>query len=128
MQTLKHLNLHSHDLRVPVGSLSRFKLSLPQCNVPGALNCMSGRLSGFLACIDDICALAMKIISIDRMQRLIPVQTPSRKFRGSLRSLPRKLTKVTPSGVKVNLVEKRIFFISLISAQLIHFYGVALIL
>ena len=42
-----HLNLHSHDLRVPVGSLSRFKLSLPQCNVPGVLNCMSGRLSGF---------------------------------------------------------------------------------
>ena len=40
------LNLHSHDLRVPVGSLSRFKLSLPQCNVPGVLNCMSGRLSG----------------------------------------------------------------------------------
>ena len=28
------LNLHSHDLRVPVGSLSWFKLSLPQCNVP----------------------------------------------------------------------------------------------
>ena len=41
-----YLNLHSHDLRVPVGSLSRFKLSLPQCNVPGVLNCMSGRLSG----------------------------------------------------------------------------------
>ena len=40
------LNLHSHDLRVHVGSLSRFKLSLPQCNVPGVLNCMSGRLSG----------------------------------------------------------------------------------
>ena len=38
------LNLHSHDLRVPVGSLC-----LPQCNVglPGVLNCMSGRLSGF---------------------------------------------------------------------------------
>ena len=41
-----NLNLHSHDLRVPVGSLSRFKLSLPQCNVPGVLNCMPGRLSG----------------------------------------------------------------------------------
>ena len=39
------LNLHSHDLRVPVGSLSRFKLSLPQCNVPGVLNCMLGRLT-----------------------------------------------------------------------------------
>ena len=36
----------------------------------------------------------------------IPVQTPSRKFRGSLCSLPRKLSKVTPSGVKVNLAEK----------------------
>ena len=36
-----------YDLRVPVGSLSWFKLSLPQCNVPGVLNCMSGRLSGF---------------------------------------------------------------------------------
>ena len=41
------LNLHSNDLRVPVGSPSLFKLSLPQCNVPGVLNCMSGRLSGF---------------------------------------------------------------------------------
>ena len=39
-----------------------------------------------------------------------------------------KLTKVTPSGVKVNLAEKIIFFILLISAQLIHFYCVALIL
>ena len=37
------LKLHRHDLRVPVGSLLRFKLSLPQCNVPGVLNCMSGR-------------------------------------------------------------------------------------
>ena len=112
-----------------MGSLSRFKLSLPQCNVPGVLNCMSGRLSGFpRACIDDICVLAMKIISIDRTQRSIPVQAPSRKFRGSLCSLPRKLTKVTPSGVKVNLAEKIIFFILLISAQLIHFYCVALIL
>ena len=44
--SLRKLNLHSHDLRVPVCSLSRFKLSLPQCNVPGVLNCMSGRLSG----------------------------------------------------------------------------------
>ena len=42
-----NLNLHSHDLRVPVGSLLRFKLSLPQCNVLGVLNCMSGRLSVF---------------------------------------------------------------------------------
>ena len=41
------LKLLRHDLRIPVGSLSRFKLSLPQCNVPGVLNCMSGRLSGF---------------------------------------------------------------------------------
>ena len=40
-------NLHSHDLRVPVGSISGFKLCLPQCNVPGILNCMSGRLRGF---------------------------------------------------------------------------------
>ena len=39
-----------------MGSLSRFKLSLPQCNAPGVLNCMSGRLkAGFLACIDDMC-------------------------------------------------------------------------
>ena len=109
-----------------MGSLSRFKLSLPQCNVLGVLNCMSG--AGFLACIDDICVLAMKIISIDRTQRSIPVQTPSIKFRGSLCSLPCKLTKVTPSGVKVNLAEKIIFFILLVSAQLIHFYCVALIL
>ena len=99
-------------------------------NVPGVLNCMSGRLSGFpIACIDDICVLAMTIIiCIDRTQRSIPVQTPSRKFRGILCSLPRKLTNVTPSGVKVNLAEKIIFFILLISAQLIHFYCVALIL
>ena len=41
------LKLHRHDLRVPLGSLSRYKLSLPQCKVPGVLNCMSGRLSGF---------------------------------------------------------------------------------
>ena len=40
----------------------------------------------------------------------------------------RKLTKVTSSGVKVNLSEKIIFFILLISAQLIHFYCVALLL
>ena len=122
------LNLHSHDLRVPVGSLSRFKLCLPRYNVPGVLKCMSGRLSGFLACIDDICVLAMKIISIDRTQRSIPVQTPSRKLRGSLCSLPRKLTKVTPSRVKVNLAEKILFFILLISAQLIHVHCAALIL
>ena len=66
---------------------------------------------GFLACIDDMCALAMKNITIDRNQRSIRVQTYRRKFRGSLCSLPRKLTKVTPSGVKVNLAEKIIFFI-----------------
>ena len=75
-----------------------------------------------------MCVLAMSIISVDRTQRSIPVQTRSRKFRGSLCSLPRKLTKVTPSGVKVNLEEKIIFFILLISAQLIHFHCVALIL
>ena len=43
----QNLNLLRHDLRVPVGSLLRFKLSLPQCNVPDVLNCMSGRLSRF---------------------------------------------------------------------------------
>ena len=75
-----------------------------------------------------MCVLAMKIISIDRTQRSIPVQTPSRKSRGSVCSLHRKLTKVTPSGVKVTLAEKIIFFILLISAQLIHFYCVALII
>ena len=49
-------------LRVPRGSLSRFRLSLPQCNVRGVFNCMSGRLkAGFLACIDDICVFAMKL-------------------------------------------------------------------
>ena len=41
------LKLHRHDLRVHAGSLLRFKLSLPQCNVPGVLNCMSGHLSEF---------------------------------------------------------------------------------
>ena len=53
----------------------------------------------------------MKIITIDRTQRSIRVQTYDRKFRGSLCSLPRKSTKVTPSGVKVNLAEKIIFVI-----------------
>ena len=49
------LNLHSRDLRVPVGSLSRFKLCLPQCNVPDVLNLHVGSFkAGFLACIDDI--------------------------------------------------------------------------
>ena len=47
MRLTLYLNLHSHDLRVPVGRLSRLKLNLPQCNVHGVLNCMSGRLSGF---------------------------------------------------------------------------------
>ena len=47
IEFIEALNLHSHDLRVPVGSILRFKLSLPQCIVPGALNCMSGRLNGF---------------------------------------------------------------------------------
>ena len=108
-----------------MGSLSQFKLTLPKCNLPGVLNCMS---DGFLACIDDICVLAMKIITIDRTQRSIRVQTYNIMFRGSLCSLPRKLTEVTPSGVKVNLAEKIICFILLISAQLIHFYCVALIL
>ena len=51
-----------------------------------------------------------------------------RKSRGTLCSLPRKLNKVTPGGVKVNLAEKIIFFILLISAQLILLYCVALIL
>ena len=31
---IEQFNLHSHDLRVPVGSVSRFKLSLPQCDLP----------------------------------------------------------------------------------------------
>ena len=69
----------------------------------------------------------MKIITIDRTHRSIRVQTYARKSRGSLCSLPRKLTKVTPSGVKVNLAEKIVFFILPISSQLIHFYCVALI-
>ncbi len=43
-------------------------------------------------------------------------------------TLPRKLTKVTPSADKVNLAEKIIFFILLVSPQLIHCYCVALIL
>ena len=55
----------------------------------------------------------MKIITIDRTQRSIRVQTYGGKFRGGLCSLPRKLTKVTPSGVKVNLAEKIIFSIDL---------------
>ena len=82
---------------------------------------------GFLAYIDDICVLAMKIITIDRTQRSIRVQTYARKSQGSLYSLPRKLTKVT-SEVKVNLAEKIIFFIILISPELFIFVSVALIL
>ena len=56
----------------------------------------------------------MRIITIDRTQMSIRVQTYDRKFQGSLCSLPRKLTKVTPSGLKVNLAEKIIFFIKLL--------------
>ena len=41
------LNLHGHDLRLFWSCLSRFKLSLPQCNVHVVFNGMSGRLSGF---------------------------------------------------------------------------------
>ena len=41
------LNLHGHDHRLFWSCLSRFKLSLPQCNVPVVFNGMSGRLSGF---------------------------------------------------------------------------------
>ena len=70
----------------------------------------------------------MKIITIDRTQRSIRVQTYARKSRRVLCALPSNLTKVMPSGVKVNLAEKVIFFILQISAQLIHFYCVALIL
>ena len=123
------LNLHSHDLRVPVGSLSRFKLSLPQCIVPGVLNCMSGRLSG-CPCLywRYLCISYENNNYWQNPCRSIRVQTYDRKFRGSLCSLPRKLTNVTPSGVKVNLAEKIIFFILLVSAQLIHFYCVAIIL
>ena len=40
------LNLHGHDLRLFWSCLSRFKHSLPQCNVPVVFNGMSGRLSG----------------------------------------------------------------------------------
>ena len=47
----------------------------------------------------------MNIITTDRTQRSILVQTYARKSRGSLCSIPRKLTKVTPSGVKVILAE-----------------------
>ena len=71
-----------------------------------------------------MCVLAMTIITCNITQISIRVQTNSNKSRGSLCPLPRKLTKVTPSGVKVNLAEKIIFFILLISAQLIHLYCV----
>ena len=43
----KKLKLLRHDLAPAWRSLSRFKLSFLQCNLPGVLNCMSGRLSGF---------------------------------------------------------------------------------
>ena len=58
-----------------------------------------------------MCVLAMQMITIDITQRSIRVQTYARKSRGSLCSLPRKLTKVTPSGVKVNVAEKIKMFI-----------------
>ena len=76
---------------------------------------------GFLACIDDICVLDMKVIIIDQTPK---VQSYGRKSRGTLCSLPRKLTAATPGGVKVNLADK-IFFSY--SEQLIHLYCVALI-
>ena len=61
---------------------------------------------GFPTCIDDICVLGMKVIIIDQTPN---VQTYGRKSRGTLCSLPRKLTKATPGGVKVNLAVKIIF-------------------
>ena len=57
-----------------------------------------------------------------------PSSNTQQKVSGKFVLPPRKFTKVTPSGVKVNLAKKIIFFILLISAQLIHFYCVALIL
>ena len=78
--------------------------------------------------LSDPRVAAQLVITIDRTQMSIPVQTYARKYLGSLCTLPRKLTKVTPSGVKVNLAEKIIFFILLVSPQLIHFDCVALIL
>ena len=57
----------------------------------------------------------MKIITIDRTQRSIRVQTYARKSRGSLCSLPRKLTKVTPSGSELG-GENNIFHITNFSA------------
>ena len=41
------LKLLHHDLASARRSLSRFKLSLPQCNVPGIFKCMLCRLNGF---------------------------------------------------------------------------------
>ena len=61
-----------------------------------------------------MCVLAMKIITIDRTQRSMRVQTYARKSWGSVCALPRKLTKVTPSGVKVK--ENNIFHITSFTA------------
>ena len=72
---------------------------------------MSGRLSGFP--IDDICVSDMKVIIIDQTPK---VQTYDRKSRGTLCSLPRKLTKATPGGDKVNLADNFFFHITNFSA------------
>ena len=104
------LNLLRHDLRVCVGSLPRFKLTLPQCNVPGVLNCMSalsGRLSRFPSLYWQyfmyyLCKLwVLKILTIDRTQRSIRVQIYDRKFCGSLCSLPRKLSSLGANTINV---------------------------
>ena len=112
-----------------MGSVSRFKLSLPQCDLPGILNCMLGRLSGFPSLYCRYLCISYKNYNyLTERKGQYEFKHTAKKSRGSLGSLPRKLTKVTSSGVEVNLAENIILFILLISAQLIYLYCVALIL
>ena len=97
------LNLHGHDLRLFWSSLSRFKLSLPQFNVPVVFNAMSGRLSGFPSLFWRYLCIRYESYNYWSDSK---VQTYGRKSRGTLCSVPRKLTKATPGGVKVNLADK----------------------
>ena len=91
--------LNGHDLRLFWSCLSRFKLSLPQCTVPVVFNGMSGRLSGFPSLYWRYLCIRYESYNYWSDYK---VHTYGRKSR----SLPCKLTKATPGGVKVYLAEK----------------------
>ena len=115
-----HLKRHRHDLRVPVSSLSRFMLSLPQCSAPGVLNCMLGRLGGLPSLYWRHLSISYEKYNYWQNRHINTSLNIRQKVSGKF-ILPRKLTKLTPSWVKVNLAEQIIVFTLLMSPQLIIF-------